>query len=141
MYVALAVRLNSSYPNGTIKPLNLSFSFSGTAGKNGYYELQLHTNSLAGSKGSISGSALSYTSLTDSIAQYAVGSGQTLSTSGYILTSGFVQARSNVSFSANDYETLLTRHVCTQYDTLYIFVTSNDNGSSISASIDFIESI
>lgn len=140
-YIALGLKLQSSYLNGMLKPINLSIATDAAAGKMGYYEIQLHTNSSAGSIGSISGTLPSYTALTDSIAQYVIGNAtQTIATNGYILVSGFVTGRSDTTFSRNDFETLLTRAICTQYDTIYIVVYGN-SGCNMFASVDFIESI
>ena len=139
-YIALALRINSSYPNGMIKPIKISIATDVASGKMSYYEIQVQTNSSAGSVGSITGT-LNYTQLVDSIAEYAIGdSSQRIVTSGYILDSGYISSRSDILFTSNDYETLLTRTICSQYDTIYIVVYSNASCSMFS-SLDFIESI
>jgi hypothetical protein len=143
-YVMLAVRVNSLYPNATLKTLNISVSFNGASSSNTCsYQLQLF--STYGNIGALN-AALTFTSLTDSVAQYATGDGSTqyLTTGGYVLTSGSVNSQATINFTRSDYETLLTRTICTRYnntffDTLILFGTSTTNTALIFGGMDFVE--
>lgn len=138
-YILLALKLQSTYTNGTIKPLRITASYNAAANKMGFIQLQLHSS--FGSVGVISGT-LSYSSLKDSISQYAIGNNtQTITTDGYILSSSFVPGQSEINFSSNDFETLLTRSICTQYDTLYLIGTGNTQNDVLYGCFDFIEDI
>lgn len=138
-YLLLALKVDSSYKTGTIKPIHLSVTYHAGAGTLGLYELHLFTSS----KGTTS-SLPSSSTLTNSIVNYYVGNGTcTLLTDGYKLTSGFVSTNSNVIFSSNDFETLLHRTICTANDgdILCLFATGNGNNDIMYASLDFIESL
>lgn len=138
-YVLLALRINSSYPNGVLKFINLSYTYpAGTAAKWGRYELQLI--STVGNVGAITGS-LTYTRNKDAISEFAAGNGsQTVTTDGYILTSGFSIQSSTQSFDGADFETLLTRTNVSQYDTLVMTGSANSaTTETFLASLDFIE--
>lgn len=136
-YILLALKIKDIYPNGIIKMLRLSGGYS--AGKMGFIELQLHSS--VGNIGAIDG-MLSYTDLSDSIAQYSFGTGtQTIVTDGYPLTSFFVASQSSFNFAQNDFETLLKKTICTQYDTLYLIGVGSSTGDLMFATMDFIESL
>lgn len=137
-YILLALRINSSYPNGTIIPLNLSVAYSAGTNKIGYCQLQLHSS--VGSIGTIS-APLTYTTINNSIAQYAVGSGQTVTSDGFILTNITLLSQTDFDLSTTDYQTLLTRMTASQYDTLYVVGVSNTNADTMTAGLDFIEEI
>lgn len=140
-YIVLALRINSSYPDGILKLIGMSLLFSATVSKVCVYTIQLHsTYAYSGTIGSISAS-LTYTNFVDSIAQYSIGTGQTISTNGFILSSGFINGQSSVTFTNSDYETLLKRVPITQYDTLYITAQSTSNSEVVYCAIDFIESL
>ncbi len=115
--------------------------FSAAANKIGGCEIQIHTDSNAGSIGSTSGT-LSYTTMSNSIAKFAIGNGtQTITTDGYVIHSGLLAGQDNIMFSSNDYETLLTRAIVGRFDTLYVVVFCNTNGTVMCSSLDFIESL
>jgi hypothetical protein len=138
-YIILALKLNPTYLNGTIKILGMTLLFSAVNGKISKYQLQLHSS--YNSVGSISGT-LTYSNLKDSICQYAIGTGdETINTDGYILSSGFTQSNATISSDINDFETLLDRNICTSYDTLYIIGISSTNNETMYATLDFIEDI
>ena len=142
-YVVLALKVNSLYEQGAIKPININISYNGAATSNTCtYQLQLH--STYGSVGSISGPALSYSTISDSIGQFAIGTtAETLASDGYILSAGSVNSHVGTNLSANDFELLLPRAICTRngtyFDTLYIFATATTNTSDVYASLDFME--
>lgn len=138
-YILLGLKLQSTYTNGILKLLRISSGYTASANKMGVLELQLH--STRGSIGSTNGS-LSWNNLTDSIAQYSRGTGtQTISTDGYVLSVLYVASQNSIGFGSNDFETLLGRTLCTQYDTLYIVGIGNTNNDTMFASVEFIESI
>lgn len=138
-YILLALKLQSGYENALIKILNLSVSFSAKTGNTGLYEIQLHSTN--GSIGSISGS-LSFNNIINSMSQYSVGNGsQTISSDGFIINSGYVSSNSDISLSGKIENTLLTRALCTVYDTIYLIGGSNKNNEDMFGSLDFIESI
>jgi len=137
-YILLAVKLQSIYNNGTIVPLNLSCAYSAGTNKIGYAQLQLHSS--VGNIGTIS-APLTYTDVTNSIAQYAVGSGQTVTSDGFVLTTLGILSQSNFDLSTSDYQTLLTRMTASIYDTLYVIGISSTTSDKMGAGLDFIEEI
>ena len=138
-YILFALKINSTYTKGTIKMIKGSFGFKASTGTMGLYEIHLVTSTV----GTITGT-LTYSSLTNSIVQYANGNGtQTLSVDGYKISSGFLNGNTNINFNTVDYETLLNRVIVTANsgDTLCIVGNSNGNNDIMFASIDFIESL
>ena len=83
----------------------------------------------------------SFNPLDNSIVEYFAPSTPVTINGGYVLTSGTISTRSSTVFGTNDYETLLTRANCTQYDTIAIICTVVSGNPEIIASIDFIESM
>lgn len=135
--IVLALRVNSSYPNGTFVPHALSVIFTGGSNKFALYQLQMISTN--GSIGTISGTALSYTLLTNSVVEYAYGNGSAnVSSDGYVITSGYVQAQTTVQLQRSEFELLLTRLIFTQYDTLVV-VGFGTIAATMGSSIDFIE--
>jgi hypothetical protein len=134
----LAIRLKSgtNYKNGIIKLIGMDIvnSQNSTAG----YELRLLSN-INGTEIGTPILDASFSDVSNSIVQSYAPSTDVTITGGYVIHSGFVSSRSNTTFSSNDYETLLTRAICTQYDTLALILTNT--GGTISASLDFIESL
>lgn len=138
-YILLALKLQSGYENALIKILNISVSFSAKTGNTGLYEIQLHSTN--GSIGSINGS-LSFNNISNSMTQYSVGNGtQTINSNGFIINSGYVSSNSNISLSGKIENTLLTRALCTSYDTIYLIGSSDNNNEDMFGSLDFIENI
>lgn len=143
-YVALALKVNSLYEQGCIKPINITLSYDAGPSNNCSYQLQFH--STYGSIGSTTGT-LTYGTLSYSIGQSLVGDGtQTLTSDGYVLSSGSLNSQNSINLSSNDFELLLPRAICTRYnstlfDTLFLFATSSTNNAQVFASIDFIELI
>ncbi len=151
-YIALGLKLNPLYLNGIIRLISISVAVAGASStKMGMYEIQLH--STVGSIGSVTLDGISstnidasFTDIPNSIARQFIGLPRTLGTplrilnDGYILSSGLVSTNSIASYSNNDFETLLTRSLCTQYDTLYLVVLGNA-GVTPFAAMDFIESL
>lgn len=139
-YVLLALKVNSLYNNGILKIIKICCAYEAATNKISCFELQLHTNNV----GSITGTQPSFITMTDSIAQYYIGTGsQTINQNGYVLTSGFVNSQSNIYASTNDFETLLYRVNCTQNDGDVMFLVGTGNASSdvMFTSIDFMEII
>ena len=138
----LAIRLKSDnkYKNGTIKPIVIDIvnSQQNTSAK---YELRL----LSSINGTTIGTQItdaSFVDLSNSIVRsYAPAAIGNLIPGGYVIHSGFVSGRSNTPLGSSDYETLLTRSICTQYDTLAIIAETIDGSPKLMASIDFIESL
>lgn len=145
-YILLGLKLQSTYTNGILKLLRLSVGYTANTNKMGVLEIQLHSTN--GSIGAISGT-LSWTNLTHSIAQYARGTPdtildtdpQTISTDGYLLSTIYVASQTSVNFGSNEFETLLDRTICTQYDTIYVVGIGNVINDTMFASLEFIESI
>lgn len=137
-YILLGLKLNSSYKNGTINPLNVSVVYFAGGGNGGLFELQLHSTN--GSIGSISGS-LSYSQISNSLSQYAVGDGtQTISSDGFIFANGYIIGKSTQTIARTLEEILLNRTICTIYDTIYLVGSGDSNNDEMYGSIDFIES-
>lgn len=139
-YILLALRINSSYPVGTviIDDVNCVFPNIGTGGI-GTFELQLHSTN--GSIGSINGT-LSFSNVPKSIAQYAKGDlTQTINTDGYILNTFFAQNVSSLDFNGSDFQELYTRNAITQYDTMYLVGYSNTSTTVAAGALNFIEII
>ena len=134
----LAIRLKSgtNYKNGIIKPIGLDIvnSQNSTVG----YEFRLLSN-INGTQIGTQILDASFSNVSNSIVQSYAPTTVVTIINGYVIHAGFVSSRSNTTFSSNDYETLLTRAICTQYDTLAL--VSTETGGTISASIDFIESL
>ena len=138
-YILLALKIQSQYTNGLIKLLGSTTSYSGNSGRTGLYEIQLHSTN--GSIGSINGS-LSYSSISNSISQFAVGDGsQTISSDGFILSSGFVSGQTNAIIVRTPNDTLLTRTMCSSYDTFYLIGSGNANNDVMFGTLEYIESI
>jgi hypothetical protein len=138
-YLILAIKLKSStYKNGLIKPINLDIvnTSNGTA----KYELRLLSyinNTAIGTQISDA----SFVNLDYSIVKYYAPSVLIPITGGYTIHSGFVTSKASAIFGSSDFETLLTRSICTQYDVLAIVGKSTTTAQSLSTSIDFIESL
>ena len=138
-YILLALKIQSQYTNGLIKLLGSTTSYSGNSGRTGLYEIQLHSTN--GSIGSINGS-LSYSSISNSISKFAVGDGsQTISSDGFILSSGFVSGQTNAIIVRTPNDTLLTRTMCSSYDTFYLIGSGNANNDVMFGTLEYIESI
>ena len=138
-YILLSLKLQSNYTNALIKLLNLSITFSAKTGNVALYEIQLHSSN--GSIGSINGS-LTYNNISNSMSQYSVGNGtQTISSDGFIIYSGYVSSNTNLILSNKPEDTLLTRNICSIYDTLYLIGSCTDNNEDMFGALDFIENI
>jgi hypothetical protein len=139
-YILLALKLQSIYTDGLIKLLGSITSYHGKNGKTGFYEIQLHSTN--GSIGSINGTMPTYTNISNSISQYSVGDGsQTINTDGFVLSSGFVTTNSNAIIVRTPNDTLLTRTICTEYDTFYLVASGNSSDDKMFGTLEFIESI
>lgn len=137
LILALRLKSGTNYKNGVIKPIGLDIMNTKNADY-ASYELRL-LSSINGTNIGTSISDASFSDISNSIVRtYAPSTAITI-IGGYVIHSGFVSSRSNTTFSSNDYETLLTRAICTQYDTLAIVTTSGT--AEISVSLDFIESL
>jgi hypothetical protein len=137
-YILLALKLQSLYTNGLIKLLGSTTSYSANSGKTGFYEIQLHSTN--GSIGSINGS-LTYSSISNSISQFAIGDGtQTINSDGFILSSGFVSGDTNAIIVRTPNDTLLTRTMCTKYDVFYLIGSGNANNDLMFGTLEYIES-
>ena len=138
-YILLGLKLNSTYFNGLIKLLGSTTSYAAKTGKTGFYEIQLHSTN--GSIGSINGS-LTYTQIPNSMSQYSIGNGsQTINSDGFVVSSGFVTSQSNAIIVRTPNDTLLTRTMCTIYDTFYLIATGNDTNDEMFGTLEYIESI
>lgn len=138
-YILLALKLQSDYTNALIKLLNLSITFSAKTGTIALYEIQLHSSN--GSIGSTTGS-LSYVNISNSMSQYSIGNGtQIVSSDGFIIYSGYVSSNTNLILSNKPEDTLLTRGICSIYDTIYLIGSCSNNNEDMYGSLDFIENI
>ena len=138
-YILLGLQLQSTYVNGLIKLLGSTTSYAAKTGKTGFYEIQLHSTN--GSIGSISGS-LTYSSIANSISQFAIGDGsQTINSDGFILSSGFTSGETNAIIVRTPNDTLLTRTMCSSYDTFYLIGSGNANDDEMFGTLEFIESL
>jgi hypothetical protein len=142
LILAIKIKSDEKYKNGIIKPMMLDMVNVSSSSSYAKYELRL----LSSINGATIGTQItdaSFVDISNSIVKYyAPSNPNIIITGGYTINSGFVTTRSNASFGSSDYETLLTRSICTQYDTLAIIATRvGNNNPEISASIDFIESL
>lgn len=129
------------YPNATLLIHKILVSMIGSA-SNKYltYELQLHSS--YGNVGTIAGTALTFNSIQNSIAEYAIGNGSCNCTAdGYIITSGYTEATQSANYNVSGDEILLTRLTCAQYAILYLLGTGNTSSVASYAAIDFVEEI
>jgi hypothetical protein len=136
----LFIKTNSTtYPYSTFSPRNLSIYNTGGSGSYVYYEVQMHSTN--GTIGVLSGTP-NYSSLTNSCVQYAtktiLNALITVTTDGYVLTSGYAESRANISFNISAEEAQSTRLIFSQYDTLVVVISASSNGST-GATIDFVE--
>ena len=138
LILALRLKSGTNYKNGIIKPIGLDIMNTKNADY-ASYELRL-LSSINGTNIGTSISDASFSNISNSIVRsYAPSTTDVTIIGGYVIHSGFVSSRSNTTFSSNDYETLLTRAICTQYDTLALVTTGGT--AEISVSLDFIESL
>lgn len=142
-YVILAFRIqrdgsgNSLYPSAIIKILQSSgFYPDGNSTQWAKFELQVH--STVGSVGSITGSQ-TFSNVPNSVCEYYQGSGQTINTDGFIITSEFIPQKSTFDADQNQYTLLLNRAQISQYDTLYLVGSANSAGDNMCGTLDFIE--
>jgi hypothetical protein len=137
LFLAIRLKSGTNYKNGLIKPIGLDIA--NTANSTAGYELRLLSN-INGTQIGTHILDASFSDISNSIVRkYVPPTNSITITGGYVIHSGYVSSRSNTTFSSNDYETLLTRAICTQYDTLAI-VTTGGTGT-VSVSLDFIESL
>lgn len=142
-YVVLALKINSNYTNSIVNILGLKCFHNG-GGTYCKYELQLHTQTDIGNKGSIS-SSINFTPLDNSIVEYYKGDssnlGPYITEDGYIINSGIVEKKDSITSHNNVYDTTMARNQITKYDILYLVAESNTNNPKLVSSLDFIESI
>lgn len=140
LILAIKLKSGNNYKNGLIKPINLDIvnSAANTIGK---YELRLLSSTNNVTIGTQIPDA-SFNNYSNSIVRYYSPPNNTvIITGGYILSAGYVTGKSNTPFVTTDYETLLSRFICTQYDTLAVVASNVSGNPDISATIDFIESL
>jgi hypothetical protein len=139
LILAIRLRSGNNYKNGIINLINLDIvnTKPNTIGK---YELRLLSNVNNASIGTEIPDA-SFNNYSNSIIRYYAPSTNVTITGGYLITAGYVTGKSNTPFGTNDYETLLRRSICTNYDTLAIIGTAVGSAPDMSATIDFIESL
>lgn len=136
-YILLALKLNSIYFNALIKLIGLSVLY--TAGKVGIYQIQLHSTN--GTIGSITGT-LTYSAIPNSMTTFAIGDGtQYIETDGFITNSGIISDSSSIVLLKSIEETLLTRNICTIYDTIYLVGIGNTSNDKMYGAIEFVENI
>jgi hypothetical protein len=139
--VILGIRINSAYPDATFFLNNLSFFYTGGASKYAQYKIQLFSTTSSGSIGVLSAATPTFTSLSNSAVQYYYGtSGLHVDTPGFIIGSGYVDVSTTINIALSDVDSLQTRQLFTQYDTLYITGITNDGGT-MGASASFVEDI
>jgi hypothetical protein len=136
LILGLRLKSGTNYNNGIIKIIGLDIVNSQNSSVG--YELRLLSN-INGTQIGTHILDASFSDISNSIVRSFAPSTVVTITDGYVIHSGFVSSRSTATFSTNDYETLLTRTVCTKYDTLALVLTNT--GGTISASLDFIESM
>ncbi len=140
--ILLAMRIQSGFSNGMFNPLAVSIFANGSTNKQGYYEVQMVSSN--GPIGGSSSESLTYSAVPNSIVEIAQGnvSGSpiTLSSDGYVVKSGFVDTKSSLGVNFHDYDTLLSRSIFTQYDTLYVVGYLTVNGT-MSVAVNFSEHI
>lgn len=136
LFLAIRLKSGTNYKNGLIKPIGIDIV--NTANATAGYELRL-LSSINGTAIGTPISDASFSDISNSIVRRYAPSTVVTITGGYVIHSGFVSSRSNTTLSSNDYETLLTRAICTQYDTLALVTTSGTG--TVSVSLDFIESL
>lgn len=140
LILAIKLKQGEKYKNGIIKPMMLDIVNVTQASSYARYELRL----LSSINGATIGTQItdaSFVDISNSIVKYYAPSTAITINGGYTINSGYVTNRSSTSFGSSDYETLLTRSICTQYDTLAIICKLADGNPIVSASIDFIESL
>ena len=138
LLLAIKIKTDSKYSNGIIKPINIDIMNS-NSNSTGTYEVRLlSTNGTIGTQLNDA----SFSNLNNSIVRYFAPTVATNTIAGgYTINSGFISSRATISLQSSDYETLLTRSICTKYDTIAIISTAVVGSPTILAAIDFIESL
>lgn len=140
LLLAIKLKTHKKYVNGIIKPFNFDI-VNTAANSTAKYEIRLLSSINQTTIGTQITDA-SFSDISHSIVKYYdPATASDFIVGGYVIHSGTVSSRSTTTFGSSDYETLLTRAVCTQYDTIAIVSTGLNNNPSITASIDFIESL
>ena len=142
-YILLGVKFQSGFPTGILDILSVDAFYPGNTTQSAKIELQLHSTN--GNIGATTGTITFSTISNSAIELYQGSSGNvtnpSITTDGFIVTSNFLQQKSNFSLSSTEYSIQLTRGQVTQYDTLYV-VASVGGGTNqkIGANLDLIES-
>ena len=139
--VILGIRINSAYTNATFFLNALSFYYTGGSSKYAQYKIQLFSTTANGTIGVLSAATPTFISLSNSAVQYYYGTGGLhVDTPGFIIGSGYVDVSTSINIALSDVDSLQTRQLFTQYDTLYITGITNDGGT-MGASASFVEDI
>jgi hypothetical protein len=137
--VLLGLRIQSGFPTSTFYIKQIFFYYTGGGGKYAQYKVQMFSTN--GSIGELTGTALTFTSLTNSSIEYCIGNGNAyVSTEGFVINSGYLDTQSSLDVVSVVNDSLQTRNLFTKYDTLYITGIASAIGT-MGASLDFIEDI
>lgn len=140
--ILLGIRIQSRFPNATffLKALSIYFT-AGGSGRYALYKVQLFST-----KGSIGNlvqpTSLSWQTLSNSSVEYAFGgtTGSYVSSSGFIISSGYLDTTSSNNISLSEFDSLQTHQLFTSYDTMYITGIASNSGT-MGATVTFIEDI
>jgi len=139
-YVLLALRLKSGFTSSISKLLNISGDLEAISGSSAIVQVQLH--STYGSVGTVNGT-LSFSSVSNSSSEVAIGDGtQTITSNGNLISSIVVDIRFEKDFNVDDlYKEICSRYNDTYYDTLILSIISSNNNSKCLASMNYLDII
>jgi hypothetical protein len=139
-YILLGIKLIDGNITGILDVLSYDVLYFGNNDRNNAkIELQLHSTN--GNIGSIS-RTISYTQEPNSIIDVYRGGNDpaTILTDGFIISSKYLQQKTDINLNSTEYSIQLSRSEISQYDTLFIVAQSTADNEEIGATVDLIMS-
>jgi hypothetical protein len=137
--VLLGLRIQSGFPKSTFYLKDLFLYYTGGSTKYSQFKVQMFSTN--GSIGALTGTALTFTPLPYSSIEYCIGNGTTyVSTEGFVINSGYLDSQTSSTVVSVVNDSLQTRNLFTNYDTLYITGIAN-SAATMGATVTFVEDI
>jgi hypothetical protein len=137
--VLLGLRIQSGFPKSTFYLKDLFLYYNGGSTKYAQFKVQMF--STEGSIGALSGTALTFNSLSKSSIEYCIGNANAyVSTEGFVINSGYLDSQTSSTVVSVVNDSLQTRNLFTIYDTLYITGIASAN-AAMGATVTFVEDI